>query len=85
MRVGITGRLLTGPAGQPGNFELPLRAAFVRPGQPPLWTQLYRVPVTVLPGKSSAQFSFVIEDLRAVMPEGTSGSNYVVYVGFDER
>jgi hypothetical protein len=52
IKVGVQGRLIVGPAGGPGDTQLPLRYALVREGVEPktLWSRLYVVPVTIAPG-----------------------------------
>jgi hypothetical protein len=86
IRFGVAGRLITGQAGSPGNYELPLRVAMVRQGSggQAVWSQLYRVPVTVEPGQGSGNFSLVAEDIEFTLPAGDGFGWYVVYAGFDE-
>lgn len=83
IKFGVSGRLITGPAGGPGNFQLPVRVAAVRAGGEPVWSNLYQVPVTVEPGQSSARFSHVAEDVTFDIPVGDYFGLYVVFVGFD--
>lgn len=84
IRFGVSGRVVLGPAGAPGTVELPIRAAFVAPGEPPVWTNFYRLPVTVLPGETVADFAQVEENLTyTITPEGPI-TNFIIYVGFDE-
>lgn len=84
IKFGVAGRVITGPKGSPGAVELPLRAAFVGRGGEPVWTQLYRVQTTVLPGETVAQFQQVEDNLYYEFPEGQHINDFVVYVGFDE-
>lgn len=85
MKVGVEGRLILGPAGEPGTLTLPVRLALVREGIQPktLWTKFYSVPVTVSPGQSNVTFTHVEEDLSFPMPPGNELDQYVIYVGFD--
>lgn len=84
IKFGVAGRVITGPKGGPGTVELPLRAAFVGRGGEPVWTQLYRVQTTVMPGETVAQFQQVEDNLYYEVPEGQHINDFVVYVGFDD-
>ncbi len=84
VRLGVSGRLVTGAAGGPGNYELPIRVVAMRPGGEPVWTQLYRVPVTVEPGRSNVRFRQVIDDIRLEVGPGEGFEQYVIFAGFDE-
>jgi len=54
VKVGVEGRVLTGPKGTPGTIQVPLRLALVHEGPNPksIWTKFYPVPVTLPPGQS---------------------------------
>lgn len=84
IRYGIAGRLITGPAGGPGNYELPLRVAVMRVGGEAVWSRLYRVPVTVQQGEGNVRFQHVAEDIQLELPAGDAFGNYVIFAGFDE-
>jgi hypothetical protein len=85
IKVGIQGRVILGPAGGPGQVEVPMRLALVREGVEPrtIWTKLYRVPVMVPPGQSNVPFVQVEEDMTFPVPKTADLEAYVVYVGFD--
>ena len=85
VRVGVQGRVIIGPAGGPGQIEIPLRYAVIRDGPEPkpILTKLHRFPVTIGDGQSSAPFLHIEEDLTFVVPRGSELESYVVYVGFD--
>ncbi len=85
MKIGIQGRVILGPAGTAGKFEVPMRLALVREGVEPrtIWTKLYRVPVTVPPGESNIPFVQVEEGMTFPVPGREDLEAYVVYVGFD--
>jgi hypothetical protein len=86
MKVGVQGRIVVGPAGGPGQLDVPLRYAVVREGAPPrtIATKFKRAPAEVAPGQSNAVFSDVEEDLSFPMPSRAELATYMVYVGFDE-
>ncbi len=85
MKVGVEGRVILGPAGEPGTFTLPVRLALVHEGIEPktIWTKFYPVPVTVSPGQANIPFTYVEEDVSFPMPPGNQLDEYVIYVGFD--
>jgi hypothetical protein len=85
MRVGIEGRVILGPAGNPGQLDVPVRLAVVREGVTPrtVATKLHRVPVTIPPDSTNVLFTYIEEDLTFPMPKGNEIDAYVVYVGFD--
>lgn len=87
IKVGMQGRMILGPTGTPGTFEVPIRFALVQEGPEPktVWTKFYRVPVTVPPGQSNVPFVHVEEDLTVPVPKPNELSAYVVYVGFDPQ
>ena len=88
MRVGLQGRVILGPAGGPGQIELPVRLAVVHEGPEPktVMTKLNRVSVTIPPGDGNVPFTTIEEDLTFPMPR-TAGliDEYIVYVGFDPQ
>jgi hypothetical protein len=86
MKVGVQGRIIVGPAGGPGQFDIPLRYAVVREGADPktITTKFKRAPAEVPPGQSNAAFSDVEESLSFPMPSRAELAAYMVYVGFDE-
>ena len=85
MKVGVQGRVLLGPAGAPGQVDIPLRIAVVQEGVNPktIVSKFYRVPVQVPPGQTSVPYMQVEQDLTFPMPPPAVLDAYVVYVGFD--
>ena len=85
MKVGVQGRVLLGPAGAPGQVDIPLRIAVVQEGVNPktIVSKFYRVPVSVPPGQTSVPYTQVEQDLTFPMPPPAVLDAYVVYVGFD--
>jgi hypothetical protein len=84
IRVGVEGRVIVGPAGGPGSLSLPLRLAVVHEGPTPktIWTQFYRIPVTVPADATNVPFT-VLEDIQFPLPSESDLDSYIVYVGFD--
>jgi hypothetical protein len=85
-RIGIQGRVITGPAGAPTSVEVPLRVAVVQGGvgEKVIATKAYRTTVN-LAEDESAPFSFVAEDLVYPVPAPSVADNYIFYVGFDPQ
>lgn len=85
MKVGIQGRVLLGPAGGPGNVDVPIRLAVVQEGPEPkpIINKFARLTVSVPPGQTSVPFMHVEQDVTFPMPRPGVLEAYVVYVGFD--
>src|ERR1041384_1067159 len=85
MKVGVEGRVLLGPAGGPGQIDVPLRMAVVQEGPNPktILSKFYKLAVAVPPGQTSVPFMHVEQDLTFPMPRGGDLDAYIVYVGFD--
>ena len=86
MKVGVHGRVITGPAGGPGTVDVPLRIAVVQEGPEPktVVSKLARLSVNVAGEPAFADFTHVDQDLTFPLPRNAPDiANYVVYVGFD--
>ena len=86
MRVGVQGRIIVGPAGGPGQVDVPLRIAVVSaPLTSPktVATKLVRIPVVIGPNDGNADFTHIEEGLTFPMPPPDAGEPYLVYIGFD--
>jgi hypothetical protein len=85
IKVGVQGRVVLGPAGGPGQVDIPLRYAVVREGPEPrtIVTRFKRVQATVGPSDLNIPFTDIDDGLTFPMPSLTELEAYVVYVGFD--
>ena len=85
VKVGVQGRVVVGPAGGPGQVDVPLRYALIQEGPEPktILTKLYRFAVTIPEGQENVPFLHIEEDLTFAVPGRAALDNYVVYVGFD--
>lgn len=86
MKVGIEGRVITGPAGGPGTVDVPLRLAVVQEGvsPKPIVSKFARVQVTVTNAVDRVIFTHVDPEISFPMPTPAGLIDaYVVYVGFD--
>ena len=85
IKVGVQGRVLLGPAGGPGQVDLPLRVVVVLegPDPKPIVSKFARLAVAVAPGQTAVPFTHVEQDVTFPLPPPSVLENYVVYVGFD--
>jgi hypothetical protein len=86
MKVGIEGRIITGPAGGPGTVDVPLRIAVVEEGVSPkaVVSKFGRDTVTVSNSVDRVNFTHVDPDISFPLPQPLGLiERYVVYVGFD--
>jgi hypothetical protein len=83
IKVGASGRVLLGPAGAPGTFDVPIRVVvYSELQQKPVTSKLYRVPASVPAGRSSAPFQFVSDDI-VVPTSGNAAAEYSIKIGLD--
>ena len=86
MKIGVEGRVITGPAGGPGTVDVPLRIAVVHEGVSPkaIVSKLARIPVTVTGAVDRVTFTHVEPNVTFPLPQPLADiDSYVVYVGFD--
>jgi len=86
MKVGVEGRVITGPAGGPGTVEVPLRLAVVHEGINPkaVVSKFARIPVTITGAVDRVTFTHIDSDVSFPLPQPLADiDSYVVYVGFD--
>jgi hypothetical protein len=86
MKVGIEGRVITGPAGGPGTVDVPLRLAIVQEGVNPktILSKFAREQVTIGGDVDRATFTHIDPEISFPMPQPAAViDTYVVYVGFD--
>ena len=87
MKVGIEGRIITGPAGGPGPVAVPMRIAVVQEGiaNPKMIVSKFeQQTVTVNNAVDRVTFTQIDPDVSFPLPTPvTDIGQYVVYVGFD--
>ena len=86
MKIGIEGRVINGPAGGPGQIQVPVRIAVVHEGPEPktVLSKLYRIPVEISSIDGNGSFTEIDPDVAFPLPAPVSViDTYVVYVGFD--
>lgn len=80
IRVGVRGRYLTGPQGNAGTFDMPVRVAITQ-GDAVLYSTLHQIPATLQPGQQNGTFAYVDGNISIPKPES---ANLLIYVGYDE-
>jgi hypothetical protein len=86
MKVGIEGRIITGPAGGPGTVDVPLRVAVVQNGvtPKPIVSNFGKETVTVGQQVDRVAFTHIDENIVFPLPQPLGLiDSYVVFVGFD--
>jgi hypothetical protein len=86
MKVGIEGRIITGPVGGPGAVDVPLRIAVVQEGidSKTVVSKFARETVTVQNSVDRVTFVHIEPDITFPLPQPAALiDRYVVYVGFD--
>ncbi|MCP4381163.1 MAG: hypothetical protein GY798_07050 [Hyphomicrobiales bacterium] len=83
IKVGVSGRVLAGPKGGPGSVTLPLRVAVVKQigGTSPVYSNLFKIPVTITPPANSSAYAQVFDVSTQVGPQDR---DLIVFVGFDQ-
>jgi len=84
MKVGIAGRVVAGPKGGPASLTLPLRIAVAKQvgGEGPVYSQLFKIPVTVGAPDFSGEYDQVFDQIS--FPVAPDDRNLIAYAGFDE-
>jgi len=85
-RIGIQGRVISGPAGSPATVEVPIRVAVVQGGvqERTIATKVYRTTVSMSAGGNDP-FSLVAEDIVYPVPSAAAVDSYIFYIGFDPQ
>jgi hypothetical protein len=83
LKVGVSGRLLIGPAGKPGTFSAPLRVTVHDENtKKDAFTKVYKVEASV-PDAGDAPFNLVTEPIVLPMTRTELADDYTLTVGFD--
>ena len=85
-RIGIQGRVISGPAGSPATVEVPIRVAVVEGGvqERTIATKVYRTTVS-MSATGNDPFSLVAEDIVYPVPSPATVDSYIFYIGFDPQ
>lgn len=83
IKVAADGRVLLGPSGSAGTFDVPIRVVvFSEVEQKPVTSKLYRVPASVGAGQGGAPFQFLSDNI-VVPVSGSASTDYSIKVGID--
>jgi len=85
MKIGVEGRIIVGPAGGPGQVDVPLRIAVLdapASGSKMVVTRLIRIPVTI-GNDGNVAFTHIEDNLTFPLPSSAELDSYIVYIGFD--
>jgi hypothetical protein len=85
-RIGIQGRVISGPAGSPATVEVPIRIAVVEGGvqERTITTKVYRTTVS-MSAAGNDPYSLVAEDIVYPVPTAATVDSYIFYIGFDPQ
>ena len=81
VKMGVTGRVLLGPAGNIKSTDVPIRFAIERDGTA-VFSEKYNIPVQIAAGAQDASFVKVVENVDIPY---LGGENIIIWVGFDSR
>jgi len=81
VKMGVVGRMLLGPNETQESLDLPLRFAVER-NNVTVFSQVYKIPVSVSPPDRSAEFVKIVENVAIPY---IGGEDIVMWVGFDPR
>ena len=81
VNMGVTGRVLLGPAGTQTSVSAPIRFAIERDGQA-IYSEKYTVAVPIVPPAQTAEFVKVVENVTILY---LGGESITIWVGFDTK
>ena len=81
VNLGVSGRVLLGPAGSQKSVNAPIRFAVERDGQA-VFSEKYTIPVAITPENNSGEFVKVVENVAIPY---LGGEKITIWVGFDTR
>ncbi len=83
--VGVAGRVLLGPAGAAGSYQVPVRIAIMRGGETTLFSKLVQVSVSVPAGQPAQSFTHVEQNIVIPRDSRQTLSDVQIFVGFDPK
>ncbi len=84
LKIGVEGKVLLGPAGSAGSFNVPVSIA-VRDEKTRQYVanRTYRVAASIGQGAANTSFAIVSEEIAIPFKGLSANDDYTVYVGFD--
>jgi hypothetical protein len=84
LKVGVEGRVLLGPSGAPGTFDVPLRIAIVnKVDDKPFLSKLYRVAASIPAGQTGTTYTLVADSLVIPFGANRTAQDYSIKIGID--
>jgi hypothetical protein len=84
LKVGVEGRVLLGPAGTPGTFDVPIRIAIVNKlDEKPFISKLYKVAASIPNGQTGAPYTLVADSLVIPFGANRTAQDYSIKIGID--
>ena len=80
LRIGVSGRVISGPKGGAGDISLPLRIAVVKYQEEVFYSEVKTLAISI-PASNSTVFRNVYE---VTVPSPGRDRDYLIYVGFDD-
>jgi len=81
VNMGVSGRVLLGPAGRQTSVNAPIRFAVERDGQA-IFSEKYTLPVAITPPAQMSEFVKVVDNVTVPY---LGGETITIWVGFDTR
>ena len=86
IRVGVSGRVVAGPAGGAGNFTIPICVGVRREDdQKILTSKVFNVPASIPAGQGSSTFAFVSDPVSVPYIRDEANEDYMVVVGIAKK
>jgi hypothetical protein len=84
IRVGLSGFVVTGPAGGSGTFSVPVHVVVKRDSNDQVvQSKVVRVSAAIPPGEAQAGFAVVTDPIVVPYLRPEADQDYSIYVGFD--
>ena len=82
IKIGAAGRVVAGPKGGPATITVPIRVAIAHQFGATLYSELFKVPVTLGPPDFGADFAQVAD--QVALQIGPDDRDLIIFIGFDE-
>jgi hypothetical protein len=84
IKVGVEGKVLLGPAGQPSNFNVPVFVGVrAEAGEKMLVSKVYSAAVTIPAGETQGSFAIISDELAVPFTQENANDDYTVFIGFE--
>jgi len=85
IKVGVEGKVLLGPAGQPSSFNVPvfIGVRSEAAGEQMLVSKVYSAAVTIPAGQTQGSFAIISDELAVPFTQENANDDYTVFIGFE--